>query len=42
MVPRAFLVLWSALLYAFLLAPIAVIVIFAFSDAVSFAFPPGS
>jgi putative spermidine/putrescine transport system permease protein len=42
MVPRAFLVLWSALIYGFLLAPIAVIVIFAFSDAASFAFPPGS
>jgi putative spermidine/putrescine transport system permease protein len=38
--PRGLLVIWSALVYGFLLAPIAVILIFAFSDAPSFAFPP--
>jgi putative spermidine/putrescine transport system permease protein len=38
--PRTFIALWSVLVYGFLLAPIAVVLLFAFSDAPSFAFPP--
>lgn len=40
MVGRALLTTWNALSYGFLLAPIAVVLVFAFSDAATFTFPP--
>ena len=37
---RSLLVAWNVLAYAFLLAPVAIVLLFAFSDASTFAFPP--
>lgn len=37
---KALLVAWNALAYGFLLAPIALVLLFAFSDASTFSFPP--
>jgi len=39
-VGRRLLTLYNAIAYAFLLAPIAIVLVFAFSDAPTFAFPP--
>jgi len=39
-VGRRLLAVYNALAYAFLLAPMAIVLVFAFSDAPTFAFPP--